>query len=211
MEPELKAAIGEVSAAAKEAAAAAREATEAARDATSAARAASEGLDAVRNIAIKNHQDVTRSILALNRNFGVLWRRVNGSDPPAADPNVAPVEIPPSDAPPPLDEVAAQALAKASSATLETEALEARVILGFAKTDTELSDIRKELGKQSKAMGLGVRGFKYLTTRAGASVAVAVITLLCTILGVISAWRGHDQHPAAPQIIYVPVATAAHP
>ena len=194
MDADLKSAIGEVTTAAKEASAAAREATEAAKDATSAAKVATEGLNEVRNIAINNHADISKRLGALNRNFGVLWRRVHGSEPPAPDPNLAPVELSVSDAPPPLDEMVEQAHEKASSTSLELAALEGRMIAGF-------SAMGSELRKQSSAMGLGVRGFQWVGTRDGARTVLAVITLFGAIYAAV---RPHAVPTApSPQVVYV--------
>lgn len=220
MDLELKAAIGEIKEAAKEATAAATKAEDAARDATSAARAASNGLDELRNIALRNHADTNAKIIAVNRNLGVLWRRVNGSNPPPPDPNIAPTEYASTIGPdgermpsmPPLDEVATQAQQLASSASLEVAALEGRMISGFSSLERKVMD---ELKKQSQTLGVGVQGLKWLGTKEGAkTLAVVAAAIFSGYVAVRPAPKAEVQAAQpTPQVVVLsaPPASAVTP
>jgi hypothetical protein len=220
VDQELKQAIGQVTAAAEKASEAARvsataagEAKAAAEQATSAANGATQGLQELRNLTIAQHQTTSRSILALNRNLGVLWKRVHGpSDPPPAlDADAAPVEVPIDDSPPPLSEQVQEAYDHASGVSMELQALESRVIVGFAASDRRSKKLEEEMKKQSDWMGIGLVGLKWVGSREGAK---AILTLIAAIGALYAAFRpAHVDHATLPaQVVYVqPPATVAVP
>lgn len=153
-------------------------AIQAATDAAHVTRTALGAIDAMRGELTSVREDVA----ALRNDFAELVKSVHGkSDPP-----------PPVDGAPPLAAVAAGALAKAeqadaraSSATLEQASFEGRVL-------AELARVQAELGKQSGAMGLGVRGVKWLvSTKDGRATAMRAATLAVVIYETLRHSIGH--------------------
>lgn len=177
-EDDLRSALEHVQASAERATEAALAAEKAADRAT---LAANHAITAIQGLGLQNQ--------TLRRDFGVLWRRVHGSDPPppTGDPHAAPPEVA-GEAP--LDELvsaahenAARAHEKASSASLELAALEGRVIAGFATLATELR-------AQSKNMGLHERGLAFLATKEGQRVLLQLFAAAAAISAAISSCYG---------------------
>lgn len=198
---DLKRAVDEVSSAAREAAAAARASTQAAQLATEAAHAATAGLNEMRSLALAHHEETRRAIATTNRNFGLLWRHVHGSEPPPpTDGGAMDAEAYQHPSVPPLERIAHEAHARASSSSLELAALEGRVIAGFASLRGE---VMGELRRQSSAMAIGAQGVRWLfTTREGFKILAMVVT---TVTATYAAVRSHDKErpERAPQVVVV--------
>lgn len=125
---------------------------------TSNAPAATEGTSAElsRDLAntileaIKSVDDKVSALSAVVTGHGeeivILRRAVHGSDPPPGD-GALPIAR------------------QASEASLDVASLR-----------TELADVRAELAKQSSAMGIGVRGLKWLASKDGRTTVLRVAT-----------------------------------
>lgn len=205
---DLKRAVDEVSSAAREAAEAARASTQAAQLATEAAHAATAGLNEMRSLALAHHEETRRAIATTNRNFGLLWRHVHGSEPPPpTDGSGAMEDAYQHPSVPPLERIAHEAHARASSSSLELAALEGRVIAGFASLRGE---VMGELRRQSSVLGVGAQGVRWLfTTREGFKILAMVVT---TVTATYAAVRSHDPGGAReprPQVVVVPLSPSA--
>lgn len=93
---------------------------------------------------------------------------VYGSSPPPPPPPGAPP-------PPPLDEQVTKATARASSASLDVEELRGHLL----RVESTVERIETQNKEQSKALGIGVQGFRWLTTtREGRSLVAAFAALV---------------------------------
>ncbi len=197
---DLKAVVESLAAAAKQATEAAQSATAAALQATAAVERTEAKVDALSASQLESHEEGRRNhaTLALaiqdqGRTMSALRRAVHGSDPP-------PPDAPELEGSAPLDELAAQADAKASRTALELAALEGRVIRGFA-------DMQKLTKDQNTALGIGARGARYLFSPAGRRDVIKVLALAAALLG-------YDQArhtPPAPVYVVPPLHATAPP
>jgi hypothetical protein len=168
----------------------------AAREQTAATAASTETLvelgRQVKNIgdaARKAHEEGRKNHATLALAVRDLQRAVHGSDPPP--PGKVPEGLP-------LDELAEQADRKASDTSLEVSALEGRMIAGFA-------NLSKQTAEQSRAMGIGAAGARYLFSPAGRRDVVKLLALGAALVGYDQARRA----PPPPTPIVVSVAPSA--
>lgn len=182
---------------------AATEAAEAARTSGATAARVESSLQALRQIVVDNHQATTNAHALLRRDFGVLWRKVNGSTPPP--PGGTPSAPPEEAGAVPLADLAEEAHRLGSAASLDLASLEGAVIAGFSEEARARKELREEimteLQKQSTALGIGVRGlFAFLRTREGRSFVAALATVVAALAGILGTYsqvRAHAEAPAA--------------
>lgn len=176
----------------------ATEATEAARTASSSAARVETGLTSLRSLVVANHEATRQQHLVLRRDFDVLWRKVQGSDPPPGSPDAAPAEEAGAK---PVADLAEEALRLGSHADAEVAELHGAVVAGFGAEARAREALREEvmteLKKQSTVLGVGVRGlFGFLKTREGRSFAAAMATTIAALAGILGTYaqvRSHVQ------------------
>ena len=226
MDPDLKTAIEQLTAAANGASIAANEAKTAAEESR-------RSVETMTNTVMANHEQTQKEIRRINRNVGTLWKRVNGgSPPPGGSGEMQAVTVNGNGntdaATPPLSEQMSDFDSRASSLSLELQALESRVITEMAsvKESVKAGDeaavaaaneaaslaaaTRKDLGKklddQSTFMGVNVTGLKWFGTRDGAKAMLGIVAAVGAVWAAVN--TGTKSSPSAPspvppQVVYV--------
>lgn len=165
---------------------AARAAEAAARDAQTAAN----GAKAAANATTSAIQGLSFSVKVLRRHVDTLWSHVIGGKPSmppeGVDPATVPIEV--------WDET--PLLKATSEATSEIDELRGQVLA-----------VHAELREQSKAMGLGKRGWSFFFSKAGQREIVRTVGAIAALVAAIGAIAA-SCHVPAPAPAAPPVATA---
>jgi multidrug efflux pump subunit AcrA (membrane-fusion protein) len=175
---------------------AAREATTASREATTAANGATAAANATTSAIGK----LQHGQALLRIHVDSLWERTFGEKPPMPGAGIDPTtEAMTRWSSPPLVTLASDASDQASSTSLELAALEGRMISGFAGIQQEIrGTIVKELTAQSKAMGLGAKGWDYVLSKEGLRQVIRVTGALAAIVAAIGAIAAGCRAPTPP-------------
>ena len=111
------------------------------------------------------------------------------------------VGLGPSDPPPPVK------LSRiASQSSLDVEALQTKVDALDKKIDAKHEETIGELAKQSSAMGIGIKGLKWLTSAEGRAVALRLATLAAAAYVAFQTYA-HGPSVLAPPAPQLPPAT----
>lgn len=133
-------------------------------------------------------RETNRLVRTQGRELRTLQRYVYGSNPP-----------PPGDES--LTEQARAAFESASDAEDAAEEAHGDLVDFKASVMRELGEIRRELKPQSQALGVGVHGLKWLSTREGRTLTAAIAAALFAVAAALGAARVVAVAPAAVAVV----------